>query len=48
LAPLTRVSMLHHQARGFDQARDLDKEPDRARHSKLIDRSTCNRTDMRL
>jgi hypothetical protein len=31
-APLTRVNKLHHQARGFDQARDLD----RARHSKLI------------
>src|SRR6266550_1503405 len=32
LALLTRVNRPHHQARGFDQARELD----RARHSKLI------------
>src|ERR1700730_3135603 len=31
-APLTRVNTPHHQARGFDLAR----EPDRAGHSKLI------------
>jgi len=31
-APLTRVNTPHHQATGFDQARELD----RARHSKLI------------
>lgn len=31
-APLTSVNRLHHQARGFDQARELD----RARHSKLM------------
>ena len=38
-APLTNVNRLHHQARGFDHARELD----RARHSKLMDRSACNR-----
>jgi hypothetical protein len=26
LAPLTKVSRLHHQASGFDQARDTDFE----------------------
>src|SRR5580700_1746620 len=31
-APLTRVSKLHHQIRGFDQVR----EPDRACHAKLM------------
>ena len=31
-APLTAVNRPHHQARGFDQARELD----RARHSKLM------------
>ena len=31
-APLTRVNRLHHQATGFDQARDLDL----TRHYKLI------------
>ena len=50
LAPLTSVNRLHHQARGFDQARELECELecelDRARHSKLIDRSACNRTDI--
>jgi hypothetical protein len=59
--PLTSVSMLHHQASGFDHAKerdieeritdrdeDLDREPDCSRHSRLIDRSTCNRTDIRL
>jgi hypothetical protein len=53
-APLTSVNRLHHQASGFDQAREfdaeldteLDAELDRARHSKLIDRSACNRTDI--
>jgi hypothetical protein len=34
-APLTVVKKPHHQATGFDQAR----EADRARHSILIDRS---------
>ena len=48
LAPLTRVNELHHQAKGFDQVRERDKDPDRARHSKLIDRSARNRTDTRL
>src|SRR5882672_8903713 len=38
-APLTRVNTPHHQARGFDQARELD----RARHSKLMNHSWCNR-----
>jgi hypothetical protein len=28
LAPLTKVSRLHHQASGFDQARDADFEAD--------------------
>jgi hypothetical protein len=41
-AALTTVNRPHHQARGFDQARELD----RARHSKLMNRSTCNRTDI--
>src|SRR5258708_1294682 len=41
-AVLTRVNRPHHQARGFDQARELD----RARHSKLMYRSVCNRTDI--
>jgi hypothetical protein len=40
-APLTMVNRPHHQARGFDQAKevdtDLDRELDRVRHSKLID-----------
>ena len=40
--PLTSVSRPHHQARGFDQARELG----RARHSELIARSACNRTDI--
>jgi hypothetical protein len=41
-APLTAVNSAHHQARGFDHARELD----RARHSKLIDHhSAHNRTD---
>ena len=52
-APLTMVNRPHHQARGFDQAKELDTEPDtdldreldRARHSKLIDHSVRNRTD---
>jgi hypothetical protein len=44
------VNRPHHQARGFDQAKeldtDLDTELDRARHSKLIDHhSAHNRTD---
>jgi hypothetical protein len=39
LAPLTVVNRPHHQARGFDQAKELDAELDRARHSRLIDRS---------
>src|SRR5476651_742103 len=39
--PLTSVNRLHHQARGFDQARELVKALGRARHSKLIDRSPC-------
>ena len=42
LAPPTRVNRPHHQARGFDQAREVD----RARHSRLIDRSACNRNDI--
>jgi len=33
--PLTRVNRPHHQARGFDQAKDLDP----ARHSKLMSRT---------
>jgi len=41
-APLTRVNRPHHQARGFDQARELD----RAGHCKLMGRSACNRTDI--
>jgi hypothetical protein len=48
------VNRAHHQARGFDQAKELDtdldteldRELDRARHSKLIDHhSAHNRTD---
>src|ERR1700738_2862389 len=35
LTPLTRRNRPHHQARGFDQAREVD----RARHSKLMHRS---------
>jgi hypothetical protein len=54
LTPLTSVNTPHHQATGFDQARELDgelegeldREPGCARHSKLIDRSACNRTDI--
>src|ERR1700681_1391457 len=38
-APLTSVNTPHHQDRGFDQARELD----RARHSKLMNRSRRNR-----
>jgi hypothetical protein len=34
-ALLTRVNRPHHQARGFDQARELD----RPRHSELMGRS---------
>jgi hypothetical protein len=41
-APLTKVNTPHHQVRGFDQARELD----RARHSKFMNRSTGNRTDI--
>jgi hypothetical protein len=41
-APLTAVNRAHHQARGFDHARELD----RARHSKLINRSACYQTDV--
>jgi hypothetical protein len=39
LAPLTSVNRHHHQATGFDHAKELDrpKELDRARHSKLIE-----------
>jgi hypothetical protein len=56
-APLTMVNRPHHQARGFDQAKDLDtdldteldtdldRELDRARHSKLIDHSARNEID---
>ena len=53
-APLIMVNRAHHQARGFDQAKELDtdldteldRELDRARHSKLIDHhSAHNRTD---
>jgi hypothetical protein len=40
-APLTTVNRPHHQARGFDQAKETDRELDRARHSKRIDRSAC-------
>jgi hypothetical protein len=42
LMALTSVNKDHHHASGFDQAKDLD----RARRSKLIDRSACNRTDI--
>jgi hypothetical protein len=45
LTPLTRVSIPHHQVTGFDQAREVDRA---ARHSKLIDRSRFNRTDICL
>ena len=44
-APLTSVKLLHHQARGFDQAREVDRA---VRHSKLINRSACNRIDIGL
>jgi len=47
-APLTSVNRPHHQARGFDQAKETDRELDRARHSKLMNRSACNRTDISL
>src|SRR5258708_16045017 len=43
-APLTRVNTPHHLARGFDQARELD----RARHSELIEPSACNRSELYL
>src|SRR5215471_16298573 len=39
---LTSVNRDHHHATGFDQAKDLD----RARHSKPMDRSACNQTDI--
>jgi len=42
LMALTSVNRDHHHAIGFDQAKDLD----RARHSKRMDRSACNRTDI--
>jgi hypothetical protein len=42
LTPLTSVNALHHQASGFDQAREVGC----ARHSRLIDRSECYRTDI--
>jgi hypothetical protein len=54
LTPLTRVNELHHQARGFDQANELDMdmeldmELDRGRDCKLMKNSACNRTDIRL
>ena len=41
-APLTRVNTPHHQANGFDQARDLD----RAGPSKPMGGFACDRTDI--
>jgi hypothetical protein len=45
LTPLIKVNIPHHQVTGFDQAREVDRA---ARHSKLIDRSRFNRTDICL
>jgi hypothetical protein len=42
LMALTSVNKDHHQARGFDQAKDLD----RAGYCKPMDRSACNPTDI--
>jgi hypothetical protein len=42
LAPLTMVRRPHHQAKGFDHA----NESVRTGHSKLMGRSSCNRTDI--
>jgi hypothetical protein len=42
LTPLTSVKKSHHQATGFDQARDRDG----ARHSKLMEKFTCHTTDI--
>jgi hypothetical protein len=50
LAALTKVKRPHHQATGFDQAKERDAERDgeldRARDSKPMGRSTCNQTDI--
>jgi hypothetical protein len=36
------------EERVTDRDEDRDREPDCSRHSRLIDRSTCNRTDIGL
>jgi hypothetical protein len=41
-APFTSANRPHHQARGFDQAREVY----RAGHYKLMGRSECNQTDI--
>ena len=42
LTPLTSVKKPHHQATGFDQARD----PGGARHSRLMNKFACHTTEI--